>query len=223
MKQFGARLVLSATDLSNFLACRRKTALDLSVERGERDRPDLTDPLLEILRQRGAEHEARFVDAERASGFDVVDVSQIPGVERPSRDERVAATLDAMRRGAARIVQAALVSADGRWFGYADVLRRVDKPGLLGPDGTRGAWSNEAIDTKPAQETRAATMLQLSLYSALLGDMQGVTPDFFYVVTPLREERYRVTDFGAYFRLMKHGLAAFIDECSADAELPYPE
>ena len=223
MKFVSGRLVLSATDLSNFLSCRRKTALDLSVERGERERPDLTDPLLEILRQRGAEHEARFVDAERASGFDVVDVSMIPGVQRPSRDERIAATLDAMRSGAARIVQAALASRNGQWFGYADVLRRVEKPGRLGPDGTPSAWSYEAIDTKLAQDTRAATMLQLSLYSALLDDVQGVAPDFFYVVTPLREERYRVTDFGAYFRLMRRGIVAFIGECGADAELPYPD
>jgi predicted RecB family nuclease len=223
MKQFDARLVLAATDLSNFLACRRKIALDLSVVRGERERPELTDPLLEILQQRGAEHEARFVDGERGRGFDVVDVSKIPGVERPSRAERVAATLNAMRSGAARIVQAALVSQSGQWFGYADVLRRVEAPGRLGPHGTESAWSYEAIDTKLSQETRAATMLQLSLYSALLGDVQGVTPDFFYVVTPMREERYRVNDFGAYFRLMKRGLAAFIDECGADAGLPYPE
>jgi uncharacterized protein len=223
MKFVSDQLVLSATDLSNFLSCRRKTSLDLSVARGGRERPDLTDPLLEILQQRGAEHEARFVAAERASGFDVVDVSQIPGVERPTREARVAATLHAMHSGTARIVQAALVSGNGQWFGYADVLRRVEKPGLLGPDGTESAWSYEAIDTKLSQETRAATMLQLSLYSALLGEVQGVTPDCFYVVTPLREERYRVSDFDAYFRLMKRGLAAFIDACSTDTGLPYPE
>ena len=223
MKLDGNRLVLAATDLSNHLACRRKTALELSVLRGERERPDLTDPLLEILRQRGADHEARFVESERARGFEIVDASRIPGVDRPTRDQRIAATLDAMRRGAARIVQAAIVSRDGRWFGYADVLRRVDTPGGLGPDGSDSAWTYEAIDTKLAQETRAATMLQLSLYSALIGELQGVVPQFFYVVTPLREERYRTSDFGAYFRLMQHGLTAFIDQNGPDSELPYPE
>jgi predicted RecB family nuclease len=214
MKFDGTTLVLAATDLSNFLACRRKLALELSVARGDREKPDLDDPVLEILRQRGAEHEARFVDAERAKGFDIVDVSKIAGVEEPTRAQRVAATLHAMRSGAPRIVQAALQSHDGQWFGYADVLRRVDAPGFLGPDGGASAWSYEAIDTKLAQETRAATMLQLSLYSALLGDMQGVTPECFYVVTPVREERYRVGDFGAYFRLMQRGLTTFVGELS---------
>ncbi len=240
MKLVGTTLVLAATDLSNFLACRRKIALELSVARGGREKPELDDPLLDILRERGAEHEARFVEAERVKGFDIVDVSKIPGVEKPTREQRVAATLHAMRTGAPRIVQAALVSSDGQWFGYADVLRRVEKPGRLGPDGAATAWSYEAIDAKLAQETRAATMLQLSLYSALLADVQGIAPEFFYVVTPVREERYRVSDFGAYFRLMQRGLSAFIHElstgASADrgpaagaaaanttADLPYPE
>lgn len=216
MKQTDAGLVLAATDLSNFLACRRKAALDLSASRGERERPHFDDPILEILRKRGIDHEARYVDSQRALGYDIVDASQIDGVEQPSRHARVTKTLDAMRRGVSRIVQAALVSADGRWFGYADVLRRVEQPGAL------GAWSYEALDTKLALETRAATMLQLTLYSELLADTQGVAPEFFYVVTPAAEERYRVSDYAAYFRLMKHRLLGFLETSTAES-IPYPD
>jgi uncharacterized protein len=216
MKQFDARLVLAATDLSNFLACSRKTALDLSVTRGERERPHFDDPIVEILRNRGAEHEARYVETQRAQGFDIVDASTIDGVEHPNREARLARTLDAMHRGASRIVQAALVSADGRWFGYADVLRRVEHRSAL------GAWSYEALDTKLALDTRAATMLQLALYSELLTETQGAAPEFFYVVTPGAEERYRVTDYAAYFRLMKHRLLEFLETSTAES-VPYPD
>jgi uncharacterized protein len=216
MKFVSGQLVLSATDLSNFLACRRKAALDLSVARGERERPHFDDPIVEILRKRGAEHEARYVETQRSQGLDIVDASKIDGVEQPSREARVERTLDAMRRGASRIVQAALVSTDGRWFGYADVLRRVEQPSAL------GAWSYEALDTKLALETRAATMLQLALYSELLTETQGAAPEFFYVVTPAAEERYRVADYAAYFRLMKHRLLEFLETSTAESS-PYPD
>ena len=106
-----------------------------------------------------------------------------------------------MRRGAARIVQAALASNDGRWFGYADVLRRIETP-----SPNLGAWSYEAIDTKLAEETKGATILQLSVYSDAIGEIQGRAPEYFYVVTPAEEERYRVSDYAAYFRLMRNGL-----------------
>jgi len=53
----GAELILSATDLSNFFGCRHRTALDIDVAHGSRRRPYVEDPLLELLWQRGREHE----------------------------------------------------------------------------------------------------------------------------------------------------------------------
>ena len=81
-----------------------------------------------------------------------------------------------MRVGAEIICQGAL--AEGLWFGRPDILRRVDRESHL------GAWSYEVVDTKLAQETRIGTILQLCLYSALLGSAQGVSPEYMSVVTP---------------------------------------
>jgi uncharacterized protein len=81
-----------------------------------------------------------------------------------------------MRSGADVIVQAALLQ--GVWSGRADILRRVEIASDL------GAWSYEVIDTKLARETKGATVLQLSLYSDLLGASQGREPEYTYVVTP---------------------------------------
>ena len=72
---------------------------------------------------------------------------------------------DAMARGDPIIVQGALQA--GRWNGRADVLRRVETPSRF------GAWSYEVIDTKLARETKGNTVLQISLYSDLLSEMQG--------------------------------------------------
>lgn len=86
------------------------------------------------------------------------------------------------------IVQAALRTGD--WAGRADVLLKVATPSDLGD------WSYEVIDTKLARETKAGTVLQLCLYSHLLADVQGLIPEFMYVVPPWREferERWRVS------------------------------
>jgi hypothetical protein len=45
----------------------------------------------------------------------------------------------------------------GQWFGRADVLQRVERPSKLGD------WSYEVYDCKLARETKAETILQLSL------------------------------------------------------------
>jgi hypothetical protein len=50
-------LLLSATDLSNHLACRHLTALDYAVARGEKSKPASFDPRLAILRERGLQHD----------------------------------------------------------------------------------------------------------------------------------------------------------------------
>src|SRR5947209_3849694 len=113
MQQRGSDIVLSATDLSTFLACRHRTALEMSVLAGVATRPYVEDPLLELLWKRGADHEKRYVDALRAAGRRVVDL----GAVEPAA-LRLTATAAAMHEGADIIVQGAL--ADGRWFGKPD-------------------------------------------------------------------------------------------------------
>jgi predicted RecB family nuclease len=115
------------------------------------------------------------------------------------------------------VVQAAL--ADGDWFGRADVLRKVERPSKL------GNWSYEIYDCKLALETKAATILQISLYSELLAGIQGVWPEFMYVVPPsedFRAEAYRVFDFAAYYRYVKRRLLKAVENRSVEVTT-YPE
>ena len=51
--------LLSASDLANHLGCRHLTMLDMAVAKGELQPPRWRDPALEILQQRGFEHEER--------------------------------------------------------------------------------------------------------------------------------------------------------------------
>ncbi|MPY91427.1 MAG: TM0106 family RecB-like putative nuclease [Luteitalea sp.] len=215
MRVDAGTLVLSATDLSNFLNCRHRTALEMREARGKHKRPVWTDPLLEALFARGLEHERNYVSRLSAAGKKVLDLSEIK-----SRDEALAATLEGMRSGADVIVQGAL--GKGRWYGRPDVLLRVDSPSVL------GAWSYEVADTKLAAETRAGTILQLGLYCDLLTAVQSLTPERFYVVTPDADapvKTHRVNDYAAYFRLVRHRLEAFVegdDDALAAANYPEP-
>jgi len=206
---------LSATDLSSFLGCRHRTALDMSVALGKREPIYRSDPLLDLLIQRGLEHERRFVDSLRVGGASVVDLAAID-----NNAERLARTVAAMRDGAGVIVQGAF--ADGAWNGRPDVLRRVAQPSAFGP------WSYEACDTKLARETKGGTILQLGLYSELLSKTQGLLPDNFHVVTPtsgMSVESYRVRDYSAYFRSVRDKLllaVAIGDDVLAAQNYPEP-
>jgi uncharacterized protein len=210
----GDSLILAATDLSNFLSCRHLTALDMAALRNKREKPRFTDPLLEFLRQRGDEHEKAYIESLRREGLEIVDLS--------GRDDRATLTLQAMRAGAAIIVQGEL--EDGQWMGRPDILRRVDKPNAA---SAFGAWSYEVADTKLARETRAGTILQLGLYSEMLAKAQDARPEFFYVVTPdpdTPQQQFRVDDFAAYVRLIRRQMAATVTRSDEDiAAANYPE
>ena len=220
MQRTESGLRLSATDLSHFLSCRHLTALDLSVVHRKREKPYRPDDsLLELLWQRGLEHERAYVERLRSEGRDVVDLNDIP---RNQPDEAIARTLDAISAGREIIVQAALRHES--WFGYADMLVRNDRKSDLGP------WSYEVIDTKLARETRAGTVLQLGLYSAMLAEIQGETPEQFHVVIPepggARQLSipFRVDDYAAYMRLMQRELLRSTRMDPEElARLNYPE
>ena len=203
----------SASDLVNHLACRHLTALNLGVARGERAAPKTWDPELKLLRERGLAHERDYICHLEESGR---EVTTIPGVGFDAAT--VAATVAAMREGRDVIVQGAL--AHGKWGGRPDILSRVETSSQL------GGWSYEVTDTKLAQETKGGTILQLSLYSDLVGRVQGGQPEYMYVVAPDPREafvpqRYRTNAYAAYYRLVRSHLEEAV-EADAQAET-YPE
>jgi len=215
LDQTTGSLQLSATDLAGFLGCHHRTALEMGHAYGTRQKPQYDDPSLEALFARGLEHEAAYVDRLKADGAKVVVEIKDADVREP-REVTLAKTLDAMRGGADVIVQAAL--GNERWFGYADVLVKTDRPGHF------GAWSYEVVDTKLSRETKAGTVLQLALYSVLLESVQDARPEHFYVVTPDATETYRLDDYAAYFRLIR----ARLDEAAQENDVAlaaanYPE
>jgi uncharacterized protein len=214
MRYVSHALTLSATDLSNFLGCHHRMALDMDTAAGVRERPHFDDPLLELLFQRGRDHEKVHVDSLRAAGREILDLSDLN-----DDDGLVDATMAAMRAGADVIVQGGLHNE--QWFGKPDLLQRTSRPSIL------GEWSYEIADTKLSRDTHAGAVLQLCLYSEMLSIAQGFTPEFFHVITPDPEHpvhTFRVDEYAAYLRLVRNQLAAMVTRQATDiAAAYYPE
>ena len=212
MKRLKDYFELTASDLVGYLNCRHLTTLDRAVALGTLEKPRMCEPLLEVLSERGSDHERAYVEHLQKAGHEVV---RIDG--KDVTESAVSATLDAMRNGAEIIVQAAL--ADRVWSGRADILRRVNTPSGFGD------WSYEPIDTKLARETKAGAILQLCVYADLVGKAQGKPPEYMYVVVPWSEfqpQQYRFADYGAYFRKVKHALLTAVSDAAAVTTYPEP-
>ena len=204
MRVVGGEVVLAAGDLAGFLECRHKAELDHEVLRGARARPPAyRDEMVEVLAERGLEHEAAYVASLGAQA-----------VRIESDGDGAAATRRAMEAGAAVIVQGVL--AAGRWMGRADILRRVEGESRL------GGWHYEVVDTKLAGETAGRTVLQLCVYSELVAEVQGRRPEAFWVVTPgaggvgFREERYRLAEHDAYVRWVRAAMEEAVPRALAE-------
>lgn len=212
MKAQPSGIRLSATDLSNHLACRHLTSLDLSVARGQRGAPEWKAPDLFVIQELGLRHEAAYLGFLRAQGIAVIDLRSIK-----DEQDSLLETRRCMEQGAEVIAQGTL--GVSRWFGHPDVLRKVPKPSRF------GEWSYEVYDCKLACETKATTILQLTLYSALLGEIQGREPEFMYVVPPrsnFEAESYRCAEYSAYYRYVRARLEKFCDDGPAAPTYPEP-
>jgi len=203
---------LSATDLSNHLACRHLTVLDLQVARGTKTALGFSSPDLRVIQELGLRHEAAYLASLTECGLSVADL-------RGFRNDETAAaeTRTRMEAGIDVIAQGTL--AVGRWFGRPDLLRKVPKASVF------GNWSYEVYDCKLARETKATTILQLALYSDLLAAVQGLAPEFMYVVPPaihFAEEVHRISDYAAYFRHVKARLEKSCDRGEGGPTYPEP-
>lgn len=215
MRSLAGGITLSATDLSHFLNCRHRTALELGEARGRQKRPQFNDPVLEALLARGLEHERQYVASLDNGGRKVVNLGEVK-----DRNNAIAQTLAALSAGVDVVVQGAL--EDRRWYGRPDVLLRTPGQSAFGDS------RYEVADTKLARETKGGTILQLGLYCEMLARVQGVSPERFYVVTPetgATVHEYRVNDYAAYFRLIRARLEAAVtqdDDVLAAANYPEP-
>ena len=135
-------LQLSPSDVTAFLACEHLTTLQLRAARKEIETPDESNDQAELIKRKGLEHEAAYLDELNRQGLTVreIELGEDRDWERAQRE-----TLDAMRDGVDVVYQGCFAS-DG-WRGIADFLMRQ-------PDGTY-----EALDTKLARGAKPPHIL----------------------------------------------------------------
>ncbi len=198
----------SASVLAAYSECAHLAWLDRRAALGLEPRPTAPDAAAELLFAHGQEHERRRLDRYRAEGADVVAIEN--SYRQP--EDAAAATLVAMRTGAAVVYQGVLL--DEGWWGIPDFLERIERPSAL------GAWSYEVVDAKLAKRSKPTFLLQLGLYSALLAAAQGMEPERLHVeLGSGRRESLRVADFAAYFRRLR---ARALLATAAETEPSYP-
>ena len=208
MKYRKGNIYTSATDLANHLSCRHLTKLEHEAARGRLKRPHETTHRTELLQKRGNEHEDAYKAHLVEQGLTVVELS---------RDDNQQAAFDAMRVGADVILQARL--GEGMWGGYSDFL--IKRPGA----SNFGDYHYDVTDTKLANTTKGGTILQLCLYTEILGDLQGRMPEYMYVVSPGNDftpEQFRYDDFRAYHALIKRRLEDEVATGVTSPTYPYP-
>ncbi|MCY4114836.1 MAG: TM0106 family RecB-like putative nuclease [Chloroflexi bacterium] len=208
MQLIDDRLVYSATDLVAFLECRHLANLERAAALRHLKRPFQDDPVLDRMARRGREYEERFLEGLRAQSLRIEEIRPPDTVSGSAAvGPQHNATLRAMRDGVDVIYQAVLLG--DRRLGYADFLRRVETPSDL------GSWSYEVWDTKLARHPTAPAVLQIGMYSNLLGAMQGRQPERMHLAlggVARRTESLRVADFAAYGRLVAREFEAMLDE-----------
>lgn len=215
MRLDASTLRFSPTDLAAFSACQHKTLLDRLRALGQASAPAYPDPRLDLLRERGAEHEQRFLEQLENEGRRIVRFEGLAKEDRHPEGyrRRHEETLAAMAEGPDVIYQGTLY--DGEWLGLVDFLIRVERASGL------GGWSYEVVDAKLAREAKAAAVLQMCVYSELLARAQGLEPEriHLYLGGPSpRLESFRLAHFAAYYRALRGRFKAHL--ASPPAELP---
>jgi predicted RecB family nuclease len=189
------RTSFSPSRLNDFLECEHLAALELAAARGELERLGVERPQAALVRRKGEEHEAAYLDELRAAGRQIVEPAD-------------AAETEAAIRAGADVVYQAAFAHDG-WVGYADFVERQ-------PDG-----SYEVADTKLSRTSKPTHLLQLAFYSEQIGRIQGRPPERMHVVLGTRERvSYRVRDFDAYFRSVRRRFLDWVAD--RPATVPYP-
>ena len=198
------RFRFSPSDLNGFLACPHLTSLQVAVARGELKKPFRVNAQAELIRAKGDQHEASYLQSLRDTGrtIDEIDLTSDFDWARAARE-----TESAIRDGRDIVYQAVFV--DGAWRGLADFVMRQ-------PDGTY-----DALDTKLARHTRPAHILQLCFYTEQLARIQGSMPRAMHVVTGTGElESFRPEDYLAFYRRLKARFLAAVE--NGAGTYPYP-
>jgi hypothetical protein len=132
MECVGRQLVYSPSDVANFVACEHLAQLELGVAL-QGGRPSVTNAYVDLIKHKGEEHEASFLDALREAGRAVTSVELREPRDFEAGPGRPPEPWVPGRSTSTRPSSSAWVR------GIADFLERVERPSAL------GSWSYEVL------------------------------------------------------------------------------
>lgn len=146
----------------------------------------------------GLRHEQVLLTKLEKAGH---SIARLPGKQT---DAHYAATREAMAEGVEFIHQASLCNQEMR--GSTDLLKRIDRPSLL------GEWSYIPIECKLASKPKTTFLVQALAYCELLTPHLGKTPEHFELyLGGGKFKEFRTKDFWAWYRQLRNRYAEFLE------------
>ena len=201
-------LLLYASDLQRFAACKHAIHLDLRKAFGEdlESAPDTEDA--KLLSKLGDQHELAYLTSLQEAGKNVVLIER--------EGNAVAETVAALHKGVDVIYQGALQGP--AWKGYVDFLERIETPSDL------GSYSYEVVDTKLKRVPDPKHILQLVVYSDLLAQVQGRQPEYGHLQLGLGDRSsHRLSEYANYVRQLQGQLVQFWENSEGTTPRRCPE
>lgn len=176
---------------------------DLGVHR------DPTDPLLDLIKDMGNQHEENIIDKMEKSD-PLVRIEK----DKQNRKTSIKQTLLAMKHGEEKIYQAAI--GNETMFGYADLLVKKKEPSKLGD------YHYIPYDFKIARHPKPTALIQLCCYCDILQSIQGLLPPFFAVVTKDETPHFfKTNSFFYFYQFLKERFLHYHTAVSKD-HIPIP-
>ena len=202
-------IVYAPTDLASFLKCNHLSWLDHKKLTGELSiSKTQNDPFIDLLRDRGLDHEQNYLKKLKSTYSQVVEISN-----EKSFETQVELTTNAICSGADIIYQPLFY--DYPWSGYADFLIKTTTPSFLGD------FSYEILDAKLAFSTKPDYILQLCMYSELLANTQKLLPEKIHLLLGNQTTTtFYLSDFFYYYLHTKEQIEKFLKKLPAKS---YPQ
>lgn len=192
-----SNLVLSASDLVNYLYCLHLSKLSLDLANDEISLTKEVDEASQVLQKRGDQHEIEYLRWLQD------DYKEIVNIDRGrSLDQRLDDTLSAMARGVEVIYHGQFLNrtnSDFKWQGETDFLiKKSDDPSKL------GSFSYEPQDAKLSKSVKPEAILQLCNYAEHLEIIQEKLPQKIHVITGMKtRESFYTSEFISYYKAIK--------------------
>lgn len=164
---------------------------------------DPPDTFVELLIERGMEHQSEVVSNSYPGGVEEVFYGEEEGFRR---------TLALMEAGEKFIVNMPLICRNLGLEGRPDVLVRVDDFG-----SRLGSYSYAVVEIKSARNITAAHTLQGAVYNRMLGAVQGHEPKEFYIINGDSQDKViQAAEVSVKLDLALEGIREILDGAEAD-------